>query len=324
MRTRVWDIVALLEACYRIEQTEQGWLEGCAEAARPFIDRGLGHIAVTYELARSGEETFPARVIAGPAEFERKAPHILKMIPLELVRAWKRRTLGCASGEPSQHAFRDEDRRPGFAMPDGFLAMGTEFADRGCVLAGRLAHPKLTAAQRDVCLRLAAHLGAGYRLRWMLEQVRASPDAVVHARWNVLHADGEKRSDSVLRELTGNPVDDAASSHGWGRPEEPLPSWRTRVSARWTLFEVLEPDGRRFVALHDARLRRRIGSALSWRERQAMELLALEQTNKQIAFELGVSASTAGVLLHRAAQKLGTRTRTELLARAKALEPVNG
>ena len=142
------DIVALLEACYRIEQTEQGWLEGCAEAARPFIDRGLGHIAVTYELARSGEETFPARVIAGPAEFERKAPHILKMIPLELVRAWKRRTLGCASGERSQHAFRDEDRRPGFAMPDGFLALGTEFADRGCVLAGRLAHPRLTATQR--------------------------------------------------------------------------------------------------------------------------------------------------------------------------------
>jgi DNA-binding CsgD family transcriptional regulator len=59
---------------------------------------------------------------------------------------------------------------------------------------------------------------------------------------------------------------------------------------------------------------------LSSRERQAMALLALEQTNKQIAFELGISASTVGVLLHRAAQKLGTRARSELIAQAKTLE----
>jgi DNA-binding CsgD family transcriptional regulator len=59
---------------------------------------------------------------------------------------------------------------------------------------------------------------------------------------------------------------------------------------------------------------------LSCRERQAMALLALEQTNKEIAFALGISASTVGVLLHRAAQKLQTTTRGELIAQAKALD----
>ena len=38
-------------------------------------------------------------------------------------------------------------------------------------------------------------------------------------------------------------------------------------------------------------------------------------TNKVIAYEMGISASTVGVLLHRAARKLDCQTRGELLAR---------
>ena len=79
---------------------------------------------------------------------------------------------------------------------------------------------------------------------------------------------------------------------------------------------MLEADGRRFVVAHDNRPRRHPVCGLSSRERQALALLSLEQTNKQIA------ASTVGVLLHRAAQKLGTATRPELIIQAKALESV--
>jgi len=60
---------------------------------------------------------------------------------------------------------------------------------------------------------------------------------------------------------------------------------------------------------------------LSRREREAVSRAALGETNKVIAFELGVSASTVGVLLHRAARKLGVRTRAELLERFRQVRP---
>ena len=87
-----------------------------------------------------------------------------------------------------------------------------------------------------------------------------------------------------------------------------------------TPVNALEADGQRVVVVHDNRLGHQPTRGLSCRERQALALLALEQTNKEIAFALGISASTVGVLLHRAAKKLNTMTRGELTARAKELE----
>jgi len=60
-------------------------------------------------------------------------------------------------------------------------------------------------------------------------------------------------------------------------------------------------------------------NALSPRERQALGFAALGDSNKLIAYELGISASTVGVLLYRAAQKLGCHTRVELLQRFREL-----
>ena len=91
-------------------------------------------------------------------------------------------------------------------------------------------------------------------------------------------------------------------------------------AAHWTLVDVLESDGRRFVVAHENQTGCQPMPGLSPRERQALALLALEQTNKQIAFALGIAASTVGVLLHRAAKKLNTTTRGELTACAKELE----
>jgi len=324
MRTSIWDIVALVEACYRVELSEQSWLEGCAEAARPFMDRGLGYIAVTYDLARSGEEIFPARVLAGPAEFQGNAPDLLRVVPMDLLLEWRRLTIGFASEVTSQRGIQEEARRRGYEMPDGFVAMGVDVDDRGCLLAGGVAHPRLTEAGRNLWMRLAAHFGAGYRLRRTLESRRSPPEAVLEPGGKVLHAQGEACSVDARGELADicKAIERARTVHGRRQPEESLPRWRTLVSAHWTLVDALEADGRRLVVAHDNRPRRHPVCGLSSRERQALALLALEQTNKQIAFALGISASTVGVLLHRAAQKLGTATRPELIIQAKALESV--
>jgi DNA-binding CsgD family transcriptional regulator len=53
---------------------------------------------------------------------------------------------------------------------------------------------------------------------------------------------------------------------------------------------------------------------LTDRERQVVLQAALGFTNKEIAYALGISDSTVRVLMARAAEKLGVRSRVELLS----------
>jgi DNA-binding CsgD family transcriptional regulator len=54
-------------------------------------------------------------------------------------------------------------------------------------------------------------------------------------------------------------------------------------------------------------------ASLTPRERQAVRLASQGASNKVIAYEMGISASTVSVLLHRVARKLDTRSRDEML-----------
>ena len=56
-------------------------------------------------------------------------------------------------------------------------------------------------------------------------------------------------------------------------------------------------------------------TSLTNRERQVVTRLARGDTTKEAAYELGISDATVRVLLRRAACKLGTTSRQELLAR---------
>jgi DNA-binding NarL/FixJ family response regulator len=93
---------------------------------------------------------------------------------------------------------------------------------------------------------------------------------------------------------------------------------RSLKSKRWTLIGVYERDGKRFVIARSNDVRLPRPAALSPWERQALGVALLSDSNKFIAYELGISASTVGVLLHRAAQKLGCRGRIELMRSFRA------
>ena len=96
--------------------------------------------------------------------------------------------------------------------------------------------------------------------------------------------------------------------------------WRPLVAARWSLLDDFDSDGRRFVvAVENATPCRAIRTELSERERQVMTQAHLGRSDKEIAYELGLSTSTIRVLLHRAVRKLGATTRREALARFDAL-----
>jgi len=89
------------------------------------------------------------------------------------------------------------------------------------------------------------------------------------------------------------------------------------TSKRWTLVEQFECDGFHY------RVSRRpvdaaVGPRLTTREKEVLRYATCGYNNKLIANALGVAPSTVGVLLFRAATKIGARSRQELL-RAYAL-----
>jgi len=94
-----------------------------------------------------------------------------------------------------------------------------------------------------------------------------------------------------------------------GRPEEAKDRRRPAMGAGWTVLDRFESNGRRYIVAVEKPGR----SRLSAREYKVLLLAALEATNKEIAHELGVAHATVKVLLHRAATKLGVRTRADLI-----------
>src|SRR6185503_16434263 len=79
-------------------------------------------------------------------------------------------------------------------------------------------------------------------------------------------------------------------------------------------------NGRRYVVARENEADTPDFSAFTDRERQVVVHAALGLSNKEIAYTLGISATTVRVLVARAAHRLGLRTRRELLAHSMLRE----
>jgi DNA-binding CsgD family transcriptional regulator len=96
-------------------------------------------------------------------------------------------------------------------------------------------------------------------------------------------------------------------------PDPAVDEWKGLIAARWTLLDHFESNGRRylFAERNDPELSG--FASLTPRERCALGYAALGHSNKLIAYEMGIAASTVAVLLMRAARRFGTKSRIELM-----------
>jgi DNA-binding CsgD family transcriptional regulator len=85
------------------------------------------------------------------------------------------------------------------------------------------------------------------------------------------------------------------------------------IVRRWTLLEHFENDGKRFTLAVENRSAPPGVELLSQREREVVRCALAGLSNKEIAYELGLSSSTVRVLFSRARRKVGARTRDDLL-----------
>ncbi|MCW5834259.1 MAG: helix-turn-helix transcriptional regulator [Labilithrix sp.] len=97
------------------------------------------------------------------------------------------------------------------------------------------------------------------------------------------------------------------------------PGWSQLAAEGWSPVRGYHAGDRPFVVV--TRGERDPVSSLTPREREAASMAIRGIANKAIAYELGVTASTVGVLLWRAMGKLGVGTRDELAAVLGRLNP---
>lgn len=322
-------LIDFTEAAYDLEADDEAWLAQILAAGAPALDRGLGVFAFTCFRPLQ-----PGRLVIGQlhaeAGLEDLADRVVRLeseSPPELVWHLSRpampMTLSEAAGE-NVAGFNLIIGQFEFAK-DG-LGMSTFDPDgHGVYLIAPL--PKVTGLNDKSHERfqmLAAHLGAGNRLRRALTDVASRADTklplgaevvIDPVGFKVTEAAGEARSRGARASLrdAALQLDRARGRLRESDPVKALELWKALVRGRWSTVDWFDSDGRRFVLglpnapnVSDPR-------GLSERELQVVAYALSGQTNKLIAYQLGLSKGRVSALINSAMRKLGVQTRAQLI-----------
>jgi DNA-binding CsgD family transcriptional regulator len=319
------NIVTLIEELYFVERSEEEWLNGILSKACQFLDRGAGLGGVLYNLAPRENLNVQQMIGAKVSEYWLKVGEQMHTAP-EFVVDHERmyRTLQCATlqecirGSLAADVAADLYRNEGVAgviMINGLSPTG-----EGCALyifSPRNDH--LSNKKRELLCRLSSHMATANRLRCRLKasDQKINPvtaDAVLSASGKLEHARGAARS-GESRENIKRAFDAREWARGSARidPERASLVWKGLVHAKWSLIDHFESDGKRYVLAQENSIAVAGFTLFSARERECLALALQGRSNKSIAYELGIANATVRVLMSRAAQKAGARSRRELL-----------
>jgi DNA-binding CsgD family transcriptional regulator len=276
----------LLEAAYRLDGSERDWLHGLAStAARIFEAEVAGGIVVHGARDASGRTVVAGfasscgsgettnRPMASFAQARRRMPPALQE------RLFFAAPLAITASQATGLGAR-VSRHPAWpwdpaVAKDALLLRGPAGPLKRVILGIALRETTaLSDRQRRVAERLAVHLGTAFRLR-----------------------EGEHHVSPCRGDLA---ADHAAEI------------WRGLQDGRWSVVDYIASEGKAFVmALRNHP--RQVARALTDRQRAAVALAAIGQDNKQIAYALALTGSGVAMLLARARERAGLRTRTELV-----------
>jgi DNA-binding CsgD family transcriptional regulator len=194
------------------------------------------------------------------------------------------------------------------------------------LIAPLLTVTTLTDKSRERWQMLASHFGAAHRLRRALLDAGPEPTTglphgaevlIDPTTFRVAEAHGPAQSAGALEALreAALRVDRARGKLRESDPAQALALWKALVRGRWSTVDWFDSDGRRFVLglpnapdVTDPR-------GLTEREMQVVALVLFGQSNKLIAYNLGLSAGRISTLLRSAMRKIGAQTRGQLIAK---------
>jgi DNA-binding CsgD family transcriptional regulator len=312
------DYLAVVEAAYRLQDSEQAWVSEIARAMQPMVDHGLGVVVYTYDASQEASLRYGPLGIAGSPDWMAKcATDFAQSLSDAEV---KRLYMAHAPVEPLSR-IRDKLRLSaapvqvmvewGIADAMGIRAHNANQRSLIVISCSRAMCGPVHPRQKASLSRAAAHLAAATRLRFAGQASPESADGVLSPSGQLEHASVDvQAARTSLRKAV-----EARSGARELRKREPLQAlelWRSLVGGRWSLVDHVDRDGKRFVLARRNAPNVREPSALTENERAVAMLTAWGHSNRLIAYELGLSPATTSTLLRSAMRKLRVKTRSQL------------
>jgi DNA-binding NarL/FixJ family response regulator len=327
------ELVSFLEAVYALELDDRSWLDKVLFALSGLY--GPEHHYVGFFYDASNVDDFKLWNVCMPTA----PPELMESFGVFQGLAQNRafvsttfRSLHVGSarrtGMPYMAPVLEARQRSGWG--DIFNINGMDPSGIGCnvTIGSRLHEFAPGPADLAVYKRLASHVAAAFRVRRRLgvsvvdgavdrkpDSGVAGAEAILDANGHFVHAAGPATSKTAQERIrsTAASIDAVRSKNARASGRSALEQWHPLTSARWTLVDSFEENGRRYVVARENQAHAEGFAALTDRERQIVLHAALGFTNKQIAYALGISDTTVRVLMARAASRLGVRRRRELL-----------
>ena len=332
--------IDVIEAAYDLEAPDfDAWLANVLEVGKPVLDHGLGVFG--FEFVRpagaSGAEATirDIHTKSMPDDFIRRFEEARSVLSPEFVRSVTPPGHAGTWSEIAGHhpeEFQALVDALGYSDLLGILAVDPNGVgvDISAPLPDRL---RLTPKSRERWQMLAAHVAAGYRLRRALlaraaqsEPARTGLPFEAEAVFDpnglqIVEAAGpaqEPTAADVLRRAARR-VDRARGGLRRQDPGGALAAWRALVSGRWSVVDWFDTDRRRLVLAIPNPPEVIDPRGLTAQECQVVTYAVLGETNKLIAYRLGLSQGRVSGLLRSAIKKLGLRSRAQLVEQLSTL-----
>jgi DNA-binding NarL/FixJ family response regulator len=307
---------AVTRAAYAFAGGLEEWAAGVHEALGPSLDFGQGTLVAVVEFPEKGVRIRHLVSRGGASRVHHAVVRLSAFLAAEKLRAsfFNGRVLGASSGHYDDAEFaRLEARARGLRTRDAAGFCVNDAVDHGFMLvspsAQRLRFPDQPA---PAVRRLGEHISTGLRLQRILASTALedpSVEAILDAEGRPQHAVGMARMQGALDTLRrsvlarANADDDAFAAD---------PAWNAVLAGRWSLVDRFDSDGRRYVVAYRNPPGVLDPRRLTPREEGVTAMAAIGRSNKEIAAQLGVTASTVATLLAAALGKLGLASRTLL------------
>ena len=251
------DLMEILSIIYDVEAPRRQWLRRVLLAMAPSLNRGAGIGGVLYDLSSaSGFHVDALDGVDVPEDFVAagRQIHSHPGYQSDIINTYRTHvctTFATEMAEPQmadiRRTYQDHDLKSQ-VMINGLDCSGKGF----CVYLFTRSEPTLTTPQRSLYARLATHLASGYRLQRRMaaaEPVRAaSLEAVLEPDGAVVHAEVPAKSTQARQDLQhAVRLREELRDRRTAETEHVIRDWRGLVSARWTLVDRYERDGKRYV-----------------------------------------------------------------------------
>lgn len=327
-------IIDLTEAAYDLDVHDTQWLSTVLRRGLPVLDHGLGVAGWEYGHPPKNGEICHRRVLvaSGPKDFSERHVRGVAAVPAEMLR----RALGsgrASTGSQVAAELGHPEVLESYVSYVGYckdVLYLTAVDARGAGVSIVMPLAEITTLSPQEARRwymLAAHLEAGHRLREGIVAAEAPQEtatdlphraeAILETRsFRIAEAKGpaQRRTAGQRLREAAIAIDRARGSMRKTDPQKALEGWKALVRGRWSVVDWFDTDGRRFVLAIPNAAEVIDPRGLTERESQVVWMAAEGMTNKMIAYRLGLSTSRVSLVLRKAMQKRGARTRAQLVA----------